>query len=260
MKLRRTFLALALALMLAVAALPALPAAEAQAAYDYYDYTYLIGSMEVVNCASWTSLRALPDSYSTRLAKVPLGAVVTDCYYQDEKYTYCVYQGVAGYVLTENLSFIAGPVGYEYDDADYLGNFEIVNCTSYASLRQYPDTSSTRILQVPLGAIVTNVFYHDEKFSYCVYGEYEGYILNSNLSWVSGGSQTYAEENWLGDCTIVNCLVYASLREYPDTSSRRLARVPYGAIVTDCYIVDDRFACCTYDGMVGYILINNLGW
>ncbi|MBE5809026.1 MAG: hypothetical protein E7317_11890 [Clostridiales bacterium] len=260
MKRTNRFFALAVAVLIALSAVAIAPGARAQAAYDYYDYTYLIGSMEVVNCSSWTSLRALPDSYSTRLAKVPLGAVVTNCYYQDDRYTYCTYQGIEGYILTENLSFIAGPVGYEYDDSYYLGNYQVVNCTSYASLREYPDSSSQRILQVPLGAIVTNVFYHDERFSYCVYGEYEGYILNNNLSWVSGGQPQYSEADWLGNCTIVNCLVYASLREYPDTNARRLARVPYGAIVTDCYIVDDRFACCTYDGMVGYILLKNLGW
>lgn len=255
----RTWAALMMALaLLAGGCLPA----SASAAYDYSAYDYLIGSMEVVNCLSWTSLRAYPDSGSARLAKVPLGAVVTDCYYQDDKYTYCVYQGIQGYILTSNLSFIAGPVGYEYPDSDYLGNYQIVNCASYASLRQLPDTSSPRVAQVPLGEIVTNVFYHDAKFSYCVYGEMEGYILNSNLSWVSGGSNASGvnSADWIGSCVIVNCLSYASLREYPDTRSTRMAKVPRGDVVTDCYIVDDKFACCTWHGLTGYILLDNLGW
>ena len=41
-------------------------------------YDNLIGAMEIVNCQSWTSLRMYPDSHSTRLMKVPVGAVVTN--------------------------------------------------------------------------------------------------------------------------------------------------------------------------------------
>jgi len=36
--------------------------------------------------------------------------------------------------------------------------------------------------------------------------------------------------------------------------------VPVGSAVSDCYYVNDRFACCTYNGVVGYILVDNLGW
>ena len=95
-----------------------------------------------------------------------------------------------------------------------------------------------------------------------MYGDLEGYILNDNLSWVSGGNSTGTQipaEDWLGDCVIINCLTYASLREYPDTRANRLARVPLGSIVTDCYFVDDRWACCTWNGITGYILTENLG-
>jgi len=79
-----------IALTLALALLTGLSAARAQAYADYgTGYDNLIGAMEIVNCASWTSLRSYPDSTSTRLAKVPLGAVVINCYYQDDRYTYC---------------------------------------------------------------------------------------------------------------------------------------------------------------------------
>ncbi|MBQ8973163.1 MAG: SH3 domain-containing protein [Clostridia bacterium] len=237
--------------------------ASAEAYYDTSMLDYLLGSMEVVNCLSWTSLRAYPDSGSGRLAKVPFGAVVTDCYYYDEKYTYCVYEGIGGYILNNNLSFISGPAGYEYPESNYMGNYQIVNCTSYASLRSYPDTSAELIARVPYGEIVTNVFYQDDRFSYCMYGDLEGYILNNNLSWVSGGSYddgATASADWIGDCFIVNCLSWASLRELPDTRSARLAKVPLGSIVTDCYYVTDNFACCTYNGITGYILLDNLGW
>ena len=255
-------LCLMLAALLAVGVCAAVPA-RAQAYTDYnYSYDYLLGAMEVCNCACWTSLRAYPDSNAVRLAKVPLGTVVTNCYYQDDKWTYCEVGGVAGYILTNNLSFIYGPIGYEYSEEAYLGNFQITNCVSYASLRAYPDTRADLVARVPLGSIVTNVFYEDDRFSYCMYGDLEGYILNDNLSWVSGGTSTGTQipaEDWLGDCVIINCLTYASLREYPDTRANRLARVPLGSIVTDCYFVDDRWACCTWNGITGYILTENLG-
>ena len=259
MKKLRLFAALALALAL----LTGLCAAEAaQAYYDYGNtYDYLIGAMEVVNCQSWTSLRSYPDTDAPRLMRVPLGAVVTNCYYQDEKYTYCEYNGVGGYILNNNLSFIYGPYGYEYSVDDYMGNCQIVNCASYAVLRDYPSTSANQLVRVPLGEIVTNVFYQDERFCYCIYNGVEGYILRNNLSWVSGGSeaQTY-DSTWIGDAWIVNCGSWASLRELPDTSSYRLAKVPLGEKVTNCYYVNDRFACCTWNGMTGYILVENLGW
>ena len=254
-------LCLTLALLLALG-ISAVRPARAEAYYSYdYSYDYLLGAMEVCNCASWTSLRAYPDSNAVRLARVPLGTVVTNCYYYDEKWTYCIYDGMEGYILNNNLSFIYGPRGYEYTEEEYLGNFQIVNCTSYASLRVYPDTQSTMLARVPLGAIVTNVFYQDDRFCYCMYGNLEGYILSSNLAWVSGGATTTSvpAEDWLGNCVIINCLSYASLREYPDTHAERLARVPLGSIVTDCYFVDDRWACCTWNGIVGYILTENLG-
>ncbi|MBQ6594751.1 MAG: SH3 domain-containing protein [Clostridia bacterium] len=232
--------------------------ASAASAYDWTDS--LIGAMEIVNCVSYASLRELPDTSSYRITTVPLGAVVTNCYYYDDRFTYCVYEGYEGYILNSNLSFIAGPVGYEYPDENYLGNMEIVNCRTYASLRQYPDTSAVRLAQVPLGAIVTNCFYQDERFSYCMYGDMEGYILNDNLLAVTAGNAVYdpAYSDYLGDCVIVNCLSYASLRATPDTHAYRLAKVPFASIVTSCYVVSDTFAYCVYDGMEGYILLKNL--
>ena len=151
-----TVVALALALMLCACG------AQAKTSTDYSSvYSNLIGAMEIVNCQSWASLRVYPDSSSARLAKVPLGATVVNCYYQDDKFTYCEYNGISGYILNSNLSFIYGPVGYEYPAENYLGNMQIVNCVSFASLRDYPSTSANLLMRVPLGEIVTNVFYRE---------------------------------------------------------------------------------------------------
>lgn len=254
-------------LALLLCALLGATAQAAQRSYAYEDYTNLLGSMEVVNVKSYTWLKDGTGAFASKLCKVPVGAVVTNCYYYDSQHTYCEYDGMAGYLPARNLSFICGPVGYEYPDSAYLGNYQIVNCASYAVLRTYPDTSSQQLLRIPLGSIVTNVYYQNERFSYCVYGNVDGYILNSNLAWVSGGNGGYDDGysgqgygDYIGTARIVNCLSFASLRAYPDTGSTRLAKVPLGAYVTNCSLVDDRFAYCEYNGQAGYILIDNLGW
>ena len=259
MKLDRVFRTVLTALLLLALGTPLLCCAGAEAFYEGYDYAdlqNLVGAMEVVNCTSYASLRAYPNTSSERLARVPLGAVVTNCWGWDNRFTFCSYDGIDGYILTQNLSFINGPIGYEFPDSDYLGNMEIVNCTSYASLRMYPDTSSTRLAQVPLGSIVTNVYYYNDKFSWCMYGDIEGYILNSNLYSVLEAVESYS--SW-GTCMIVNCQSWASLRELPDTASARLAKIPAGELVTDCVPVSDKFARCTWQGITGYVLISNLG-
>lgn len=263
---RKLMTALCAALILCLAAGCAASAATSYA-YAYDDYTNLLGSMEVVGVKTYTWMRDRPGSFAGKVCKVPAGAVVTNCYYYDGKYVYCEYDGYAGYLSNSNLSFICGPVGYEYPSNSYMGNFQIVNCASYASLRAYPDTGSQQLLRVPLGAIVTNVYYQDDRFSYCVYGNVDGYILNSNLAWVSGGSgggydggYSSVGGDYIGTARIVNCLSYASLRMRPDTKSTRIMKVPYGAYVTNASIVDDRFAYCEYNGYAGYILLDNLGW
>ena len=262
---KKLMTALCLALMVCVC-VGSCAVAEAYA-YAVQDYTNLLGSMEVVGVKTYTWMRDRPGAFAGKVCKVPAGAVVTNCYYYDGKYVYCEYEGYAGYIANSNLSFICGPVGYEYPESAYMGNYQIVNCASYASLRTYPDSSSQRLLQIPLGAIVTNVYYQDDRFSYCVYGNVDGYILNSNLAWVSGGNGGYsgyssysADSSYIGTAYITNCLSYASLRQYPDTRATRIMKVPLGAYVTNVTIVDDRFAYCEYGGYAGYILLDNLGW
>jgi len=132
MKKMRVILCLALAVMLAAAVLPALPAQAAAYSYDYEDYADLIGAMEIVNCQSYASLRSKASTSSTRLARVPLGSIVTNCRYENDRFTYCEFEGVGGYILNDNLLFISGPVGQEYADEAYRGNMQIVNCQSYA--------------------------------------------------------------------------------------------------------------------------------
>lgn len=59
--------------------------------------------MKVVGCEEWVSLRKEPSPYAIRMKRIPLGALVTNCRYATSEYTYCVYDGLAGYVMTPYL-------------------------------------------------------------------------------------------------------------------------------------------------------------
>lgn len=63
------------------------------------------GNMQVVNCNEWVSLREVPGSGGKRLAKVPLGAVVTEAEWVPlyDQYVYCRFGGQWGYVLSKYL-------------------------------------------------------------------------------------------------------------------------------------------------------------
>ena len=66
-------------------------------------------NMRVVNCKDYVSLRSKANKSSSRLAKVPLGALVLA--YPDEEqngFILCVYQDEYGYILKEYLEPIPG--------------------------------------------------------------------------------------------------------------------------------------------------------
>lgn len=67
--------------------------------------TTYYGDMTVVNCEEWVSLRDVPGTGGKRLAKVPLGATVTDAEWEPicGDFIYCCYEGQYGYVLSQYL-------------------------------------------------------------------------------------------------------------------------------------------------------------
>ena len=60
--------------------------------------------MKVVECEEWVSLRKEPSPYATRVKRIPLGELVTNCTYANSDFTACVYDGVRGYVMTRYLA------------------------------------------------------------------------------------------------------------------------------------------------------------
>lgn len=71
---------------------------------DYSDFGEPMGDMYVVNCREWVSLRAEMNTSSARLAKVPLGAKVTEVYFWTDEFAWCTYNNQTGFIQTRYLS------------------------------------------------------------------------------------------------------------------------------------------------------------
>lgn len=62
-----------------------------------------VGDMEVINCKEWVSLRVAPNTESERIAKIPLGSIVSDCYVYDDGWVFGLYCGNYGYITADYL-------------------------------------------------------------------------------------------------------------------------------------------------------------
>lgn len=219
--------------------------AAAQAKGEY------LGKLRVVNCSSWVTLRARPNTSAASVMKVPLGARV-EAYYYNSQFTECYYQGEHGYILSTYLS--DGDSGSSASrSSDYLGKRTIVNCREFVTLRKYASTSAPTVTKVARGQVV-DAYYYDGEFCRCFYNGLEGYILSYYLGYGESGDFN----DYLGTLRIVNCDNWVTLRASPSTSAGTVTRVPWGAEV-EAYAYNSQFAECWYRGMHGYILMKYLG-
>lgn len=62
-----------------------------------------LADQRVTGCINWVSLRREPSTSADRLAKVPLGAKVTDCV-RNGAFVKCTYSGQTGYILAKYLT------------------------------------------------------------------------------------------------------------------------------------------------------------
>ena len=220
--------------LLAVAALLAASLSGALAAGEY------LGSLQVVNCNSWVTLRAGASTQSASVAHVPLGAWV-QAWYCDSQWTECWYNDLHGYILSTYLS--NGSSGSSASDsAGYLGKLTIVNCNEFVTLRANPSTAAPSITKVAKGQTV-DAYYHDGTFCRCVYNGMTGYILSKYLGSGSGS----------GMMVVVNCANWVSLRSYASTKAPAVTTVPLGSTVS-VYGAEGQFYRCSYKGYTGYIL------
>lgn len=126
----------------------------------------------------------------------------------------------------------------------------VANCSEWVSLREAPDTTSKRLKTVRLGELVVDCQMSVNNFVYCCHGDTWGYILFQYLQ-----PTTYSPaESFAGNQMVVNCTEWVSMREGPDGSSARVAKVPLGAVVTECmYYYAGDYILCKYNGKTGYI-------
>ena len=201
--------------------------------------------MQVFNCNSYVSLRVSANTSATRLVKVHLGELVTDCQSASNGFVKCTFDGQTGYILAKYLkttSILAG--------AKVLPNQQVTKCTSWVSLRKEASTSSERLAKVPLGATVRSCVV-EGQFVQCTYSGKTGYIL---AKYLKNASSSGSAESITGEACVVNCATYVSLRQSPDTSAKRLDKVPLGAYVIAKGSASNGFIKVEYKGQTGYIL------
>ena len=126
---------------------------------------------------------------------------------------------------------------------------QVYNCQEWVSLRDAPDTNAKRLEKVHLGELVLDCQAAANNFIQCEFNGKVGYILNTYLKTTAFSSG----ESFPGNQMVVNCTEWVSLREGPDTSSKQLAKVPLGAIVTACVAYYDSYISCEYKGKRGFI-------
>jgi len=99
----------------------------------------------------------------------------------------------AALLLTVALSITFTAQAASRDEGDFIGasyKGRVVNCQSWVSLRYAPSTSSERLIQIPLGTIVTVydcAVWGIDGFYPVEYEGYRGYVLKEYLEYHSGG-------------------------------------------------------------------------
>ncbi len=130
-----------------------------------------IPDQKVVNVNEWVSLRKTASTSAARLAKVPKGATVINCF-SNGTWVECEYEGQIGYVLAKYLKADTTPAG--------IPDQEVTGVKEWVSLRKTASTSAARLAEVPLGEIVTNCT-KTGSWVKCEYKGKTGYVLAKYL-------------------------------------------------------------------------------
>ena len=148
-----------------------------------------LGTMTVVNCDNWVTLRAEPSTNADTVTRIPYGENV-DAYYYNSRFTECYYFGLHGYILSEYLTsglyrdyqhYEPGDSKEQNTDYDnYMGTMRVVNCDNWVTLRSSPSTKASSVAKVPLGDYV-EAYKYDSDFYECYYEGMHGYILKKYL-------------------------------------------------------------------------------
>ncbi|MBQ2956332.1 MAG: SH3 domain-containing protein [Clostridia bacterium] len=213
--------------------------------YDYY-YGEYYEVMQIVGAPEWTPLREMADVNAKQLAKLPNGAVVYNCTYYADDFTYVEYNGMEGYVLTEYIT-----LGSENDSAPDLSVKYVTNCNEEVSLRAAPGSSSERLAWVPKNTAVQALDAENGYFYVCYEGTY-GYISGDYLAYIG-----YTGD-YIGDMVTVNCKLGTPLLAEPAPGFGWLEFIPEGTVLESCYEAHDGYYYAVYGDLYGYIYGDHL--
>ena len=148
-----------------------------------------LGTMTVVNCRNWVTLREKASTTADAVTRIPWGENV-DAYAYNSRFAECYYRGLHGYVLLDYLSdgiardyqrYERGDSTEQNTDYDnFMGSKRIVNCKNWVTMRASASTKAATVTRIPLGEYV-EAYKYNEKFAECYYNGMHGYVLNQYL-------------------------------------------------------------------------------
>lgn len=147
---------------------------------------------------------------------------------------------------------------------NYVGECKIVNCNEWVSMRELPDRTSARLYKISRDTVVYPCFDTASAYALCYYDGQFGFIHKQFVSefeearvimtepaFPKGYTESLLE--YVGECEIVNCEEWVSMRESPDPSSTCLKKVQKGAVISKCFNLLGDYALCKYDDRFGFI-------
>ena len=178
--------------------------------------------MYIVNCNEWVSLRAYMSTSAERLAKVPLGATVTNVQKASEGFSYVTYNGMQGYIQNQYLSAYYSGRSTPNNDTAEMGTAER-SMQSTGFFKVYPE-------YVPFNG--NNYDRSQQRSDWCM-GDYI----------FSAGYSTYK---------VVNCNEFVSLRKEANANTEAILTVPKGESVQVNGQLNG-WMLCRYQGRYGWI-------
>lgn len=139
------------------------------------------GTLWVVNCDEWISLRSSASTSASRLAKIPLGASCEYLGSASNGFYKVRYNGTTGYALSQYLS-TQSSYSSSSGSASSVAKRWVVNCDEWISLRSSASTSASRLAKIPLGASCEYLGSAGNGFSKVRYNGTVGYALDQYLS------------------------------------------------------------------------------
>jgi hypothetical protein len=146
------------------------------------DYLYgSNGTLYVVNCESYITLRNAPSTSAAEITKIPFGAAVGFYQAAENGFYEVKYFDHIGYALAAYLATTPQYRNASYYSIGAYPTMYVVNCRQSITLRDSPSTGATEICQIPLGAPVSFIDVSYNGFYKIIYNGHTGYSLAAYL-------------------------------------------------------------------------------